>query len=141
MLSIIFGVTLMGLANYTSAFAQDTAASPPADSAGLTIYLGQYCGVCHVLEAASSRGVFGPTHNGIGTIAASRIEDRQYDGTAETAEAYIRESILKPQIYLVPGYGGGRYAMPAYTNLDEEEIDALVSFLMNQLEIDETETE
>ncbi len=99
---------------------------------GLEVYRAQYCGVCHTLDAAETKGPFGPTHNGIGTIAAERIADPGYTGKATTAEEYIRESIVDPAVYIVPGSALGRYRMGAYTMLNEIELDALVQFLLEQ---------
>jgi nitric oxide reductase subunit C len=99
---------------------------------GLEVYRAQYCGVCHTLDAAETKGPFGPTHNGIGTIAAERIADPGYTGKATTAEEYIRESIIDPAIYIVPGSALGRYRMGAYTMLSETELEALVQFLLEQ---------
>jgi mono/diheme cytochrome c family protein len=99
---------------------------------GVEVYRAQYCGVCHTLDAAETRGPFGPTHNRIGTIAAERIADPGYTGNATTAEEYIRESIIDPAVYIVPGSALGRYRMGAYTMLSETELDALVQFLLEQ---------
>lgn len=119
------------------AISRTTAAADTIDrqrliAAGLEVYLKQYCGVCHRLDAAETTGPFGPPQDEVGTIAAQRISDPSYAGQATTAEEYIRESILDPATYLVPGYPGGRYRMPAYTGLSEADLDALVQMLLDQ---------
>lgn len=101
-------------------------------ASGLETYRDRYCGVCHTLDAAGTKGMFGPTHNGIGSTAAARVTDPSYTGNASTAEEYIRESIVDPTAYVVPGFELSRYRMGAYTMLSEAELDALVQFLLEQ---------
>jgi len=110
----------------------NTASDAALVAAGLTVYREQYCGYCHVLDTARSAGTFGPTHNGMCTIAAQRIRDASFSGSASTAEDYILESIVDPLAYVVPGYERTRYRMPAYTNISEEELNALVMLLMQE---------
>lgn len=105
---------------------------PALLAAGLSVYRAQYCGVCHELDAAETRGTFGPDHNDMGAIAAERLQDANYQGLATTAVEYIRESIVDPQIYIVPGYATTPHRMPPYAHLDSESLDALVAFLAAQ---------
>ncbi len=116
----------------TTTAAADTIDRQRLIAAGLEVYLKQYCGVCHRLDVAETTGPFGPPQDEVGTIAAQRIRDPSYAGQATTAEEYIRESIVDPATYLVPGYPGGRYRMPAYTSLSEADLDALVQMLLDQ---------
>jgi hypothetical protein len=53
-------------------------------------------------------------------------------GGATTAREYIRESIVSPDAYLVPGYEVTSHHMPAYGHLEEGEIQALVQLLLVQ---------
>lgn len=99
---------------------------------GIEVYRENYCGTCHTLDAADTHGIFGPPHNGVGTTAAQRIAQPDYTGSATTAEGYIRESLIDPNVYHVPGYGGGRYSMPSFSGLDKADLDALVYMLLNQ---------
>ena len=99
---------------------------------GLQVYTQYYCGICHRLDAAGTKGAFGPSHNAMHVIAGARIQDPNYRGTATTAEEYLRESILEPEAYLVPGYVATPHRMPAYTHLSDPELDALVFLLMQQ---------
>lgn len=101
-------------------------------SQGLEVYKQQYCGVCHQLSAAETGGTFGPTHDGMGTTAEGRIQAPGYAGAAATAGEYIRESIVSPDVYIVPGYEVTSHHMPAYTHLDEAGIQALVQMLLYQ---------
>ena len=99
---------------------------------GMEVYHAQYCGICHELAAAGTTGTFGPSHDGIGSTAALRIQDSRYHGNAKTPEEYIHESLVQPQIYIVEGYVGTSHSMPPYTHLSEEQIQALVAMLMSQ---------
>jgi len=110
----------------------DTAALDSRIALGLATYRKQYCGICHQLDAANTRGVFGPTHNGVGVTAERRIHDPNYTGHAATAAEYIRESIVEPSVYIVPGYEFTRHRMPAYTELGDAELDGLVQLLLHQ---------
>ncbi|MBW7881631.1 MAG: hypothetical protein H3C34_03165 [Caldilineaceae bacterium] len=101
-------------------------------AAGKATYLKQYCGICHALAAASTTGVFGPSHDRMGMVAAQRIEEAGYDGEAQDAAAYIRESIVSPEVYAAPGTANVRHRMPSYAHLAEAELDALVYFLLEQ---------
>ena len=101
-------------------------------SRGLEVYKEQYCGICHQLAAAETGGKFGPTHDGIGTIAEQRVQDPGYAGSATTAGEYIRESILSPKAYVVSDYEVTSHHMPAYAHLAEGDINALVQMLLQQ---------
>jgi mono/diheme cytochrome c family protein len=110
---------------------EDLTVRYPAYAQGIRVYRAQYCGTCHTLGAAAAGGVFGPTHDGLRPTAEARIQDPTYSGSARTAEEYVRESIVRPGIYRVSGYEVTRFLMPAYTNLSEADVDALVHLLLN----------
>lgn len=101
-------------------------------AAGKQVYLDRYCGSCHRLAAAGTTGIFGPAHDHIGTVAAQRIANPRYRGTAKTAAEYIRESIVTPAAFLAPTAGFAHQQMPPFTDLAPEELDALVYFLLQQ---------
>jgi nitric oxide reductase subunit C len=89
------------------------------------------CFSCHSIQEGVV--LVGPSLAGIGTRAAARIADPTYKGTAKTPEDYIRESILHPNAFLVPGptfSAGGQSVMPPYGDiLKTEDIDHLVAYL------------
>jgi len=99
---------------------------------GMEVYHAQYCGICHELAAAETTGTFGPSHDGIGTTAALRLQDPRYHGNATTPEEYIRESLVQPQVYIVEGFVGTSHNMPPYTHLSEDQIQELIAMLMSQ---------
>jgi len=96
---------------------------------GLEVYHASYCGSCHTLTVANTQGQFGPSHDHLREIVRKRLEDGSYKGKATTVAAYLRESILEPDAYLAPEYAGSRYRMPAFTDLSNEELDALTALL------------
>ncbi|MCA9882663.1 MAG: hypothetical protein KC708_06830 [Anaerolineae bacterium] len=115
-------------------------AAPTTDSAydqaryerGVEVYLMNACGTCHELAAAGSRGMFAPMHSHIATVAEQRLNDSQYRGQATTVEAYIRESILQPDVFIVAEYEGSPHQMHSFADLPPEDIDALVYMLLQQ---------
>lgn len=109
-----------------------TVADPARLAAGLAAYRAQYCGVCHTLSTAETRGTFGPPHDGLGATAAARLVDPTYHGKATTAAEYIYESIVDAQAFSVPGYATTSHRMPSYAHLDAATLDAMVAFLLAQ---------
>ena len=99
---------------------------------GLSVYKEQYCGVCHQLDSAGTRGIFGPPHNDMGELAAARLEDSAYDGAAADVYAYLYESIIEPEIYHVEGFALSPHRMPSYQHIPEEDLEALIVFLADQ---------
>ncbi len=100
--------------------------------AGVEVYHAQYCGICHTLSAASTTGTFGPVHDGVANTAAERVKEPRYSGSANSPAEYVYESIVDPKAYIVEGYVGSSHSMPPYTHLSEDEVQALVAFLMTQ---------
>ncbi len=108
-------------------------ANAAADSAkilGRNLYLKQYCGLCHTFGRADTRGIIGPTHDGLAETSAARLADPSYNGKATTVEDYVRESITHPEVYMVPGFETAVHRMPPYRHLPDAEIDAIVRFLL-----------
>ena len=99
---------------------------------GIAVYHEQRCGVCHTLQIANTAGFFGPPHDRAALTASQRIMTTTYSGQADNAEAYLRESLLEPQAYIVPGFGVTQHRMPDYDFLPQADLDALVYLLLNQ---------
>lgn len=77
------------------------------------------CAACHSLEP--DRVLVGPSLAGVATRAAQRVPGL-------SAEAYLRQSILEPDAFVVPGFPKG--AMPAYRNISEQDLQDLIAFLL-----------
>ena len=79
------------------------------------------CQICHSLEPG--RRLVGPSLAEIAVTAESRV-------AGQSAEEYLRESILDPDAYIVEGYRSGQM-LPIYEEqLSEDEIDALIRFML-----------
>lgn len=90
------------------------------------------CASCHSLAPGTT--LVGPSLAGVATRAGERVGSSAYTGDARSPEAYLRESILQPSRYLVPGdryAAGGRSFMPeGYgQTLKPAQIDDLVAYL------------
>ncbi len=91
------------------------------------------CFTCH--STAPGVTLAGPSVAGLGQRAADALERPDYAGDADTAEDYIRESILEPSVHIAEGAptfsANGQSVMP--NNYDEtltpEEIESLVAYL------------
>jgi mono/diheme cytochrome c family protein len=105
---------------------------PALMAAGLAVYRAQYCGVCHRLTAAATMGTFGPPHDGLAAAAAARIVAEGYSGAATTPAEYIYESIVSPEVYVVPDYLMTSHRMPSYGHVPAGDLTALVAFLAAQ---------
>ena len=105
-------------------------AVPESIAAGIRVYRANYCGTCHRNTLAGTAGIFGPSHDSLRTHAARWIRDPAYTGQAKTPEAYVRESIRDPGVWRVPGFERTRFLMPAYTQLTDSDVDALVRMLL-----------
>lgn len=79
------------------------------------------CSACHTLDGEK---LVGPSLRGIGFDAAERVP-------GQSAEEYLRESIIQPSAYQVEGYSATMNATYGDT-LSEQDIDDLVAFLLTQ---------
>ena len=69
---------------------------------GQALFASQGCAACHSLKPDEK--IVGPSLSGIGKTALTRIKAPDYRGKASSPETYIKESILIPSAYLVPGF-------------------------------------
>lgn len=115
-----------------------TATAPASDdpiSLGQAVFHGPVpgCFACH--STAPGMQLVGPSVAGIGARAEEVVTSPDYTGSATDAAGYIRESILNPNAYIVPGAtfsAGGVSFMPQNTEelLTPEEIDQVVAYLL-----------
>ncbi|HLV78420.1 MAG TPA: cytochrome c [Marinobacter sp.] len=89
------------------------------------------CNACHSTQPGADMA--GPSLAGVLTRAEATVNSAEYQGSATTAEEYLRESILEPNAHLVPGAmysAGGTSFMPVYEDsLSAEQVDQLVDYL------------
>ena len=97
-------------------------------SAGEALYNQNGCLACHALEDGPNAPTAGPVIEGLMARAAETITAEDYTGSATTAEEYVREAIIQPEVYIVPDYLA---IMPATyeASLTEDELDTLVEYL------------
>jgi nitric oxide reductase subunit C len=91
------------------------------------------CFACH--STAPGVNLVGPSLAGLASTAAGRVSAGDYHGKATDPAAYIRESILTPSVYLVPGAtfsSNGQSMMPPNfaETLQPVQVDALVAYLL-----------
>jgi nitric oxide reductase subunit C len=92
------------------------------------------CNACH--SVAAGVNLVGPSLAGIVGRAEKIIASPDYHGTAKDAAGYVRESIVDPNAYLVPGptySANGQSFMPVNYGHDlrPEQVDQLVKYLMS----------
>ncbi len=108
--------------------------SDPANGAKLFAQLP--CNSCHDVTKPFPGGVICPNLGNISTEAARIVQSPDYHGKAADAASYIRESILDPNAYIVPGdvyhSADGQSVMPKDfgTTLTPSQIDDLVAYLL-----------
>jgi mono/diheme cytochrome c family protein len=88
---------------------------------GEQIFTAAGCAGCHTFAPAGSNGTIGPNLNDLKAAAAKFARGKP-------AADYVRESILKPGAFIVPGYPN---AMPSFDGrLTDQQIKALTDYLL-----------
>jgi cytochrome c2 len=93
------------------------------------------CVACHV--GASGANLVGPSwvvvssRDGLGIAdhAASRYTEAGYTGAATSADGYLYESIVNPNVYVVEGYAAGIMPGTYGTDLSPQELADLIAYL------------
>ena len=88
-------------------------------AAGKAVFVNNGCGACHTLQAAGATGKVGPDLDKLPTYAQQ---------AGQPLEAFIRESIVKPNAYVEKGFPPN-VMPPNFAALPKDQLDALVSFL------------
>jgi len=88
---------------------------------GEQIFTAAGCAGCHTFAPAGSNGTIGPNLNDLKAAAAKFAKGKP-------PEEYVRESMLKPDAFIVPGFPN---AMPSYEGrLTDQQIKALADYLL-----------
>jgi len=96
------------------------------------------CVSCHDVTKPWPGGDICPNLGNIATEAVRIVHSREYHGKAKTAAEYIRESIVNPNAYIVPGASyrtaDGQSVMPKDfgATLTGAQIDDLVAYLLTR---------
>lgn len=103
------------------------------DAPAAELLVNNGCGGCHAIQGVEGMaGVVGPELSKIGTNATQRLEDPAYTGSATTVEAYIRESIVQSDLFVVPDYPAGVMPLTFADTLSPEDLDTMVNFLTSR---------
>jgi cytochrome c2 len=85
------------------------------------------CITCHSLEKGKT--LVGPSLAGIATEAEADVKKSDYKGTAKTAEEFLKESVVSPDVMVTQGFQPG--IMPkTYTKLSAQELNDLVAYML-----------
>jgi nitric oxide reductase subunit C len=128
----------MGLAAATVALRTSTAVTRGNATKGSQLFSRLPCASCHDTTKPWPGGDLCPNLGNIATEAARIVRLREYRGAARDAAGYIRESIVDPNAYIVPGpayrTGDGQSVMPKdfAQTLSPSDIDDLVAFLLTR---------
>jgi mono/diheme cytochrome c family protein len=117
-LCLIMSLLFLGACGET-AVATSTPTLSPQAQLGRQVF-SRECGACH--STSPDTIIVGPSLAGIASQAGSRVAEQD-------ATTYLLTSIMRPDAYLVEGYGN---LMPATLGktLTGEEIDGVVAYLL-----------
>jgi cytochrome c oxidase subunit II len=88
-------------------------------ASGESLFVSNGCDGCHTFNPANSNGTTGPDLDKLPALARR---------AGKPLQEFIRESSVQPDAYVEPGFPKG--VMPkTYSELPQEQLDALVSFL------------
>jgi nitric oxide reductase subunit C len=137
------GVALIAIALVVATLYAVRRATPPAaprgDAArGAKLYETLPCLSCHDISRPWPGGDICPNLGNIATEAARIVRSPDYHGRAKDAAGYIRESIVDPNAYIVPGpsyrQADGESVMPKTfgQTLSPSDLDDLIAFLLTR---------
>ena len=118
--------------------ASDRATTAGDARRGEQLYATLPCASCHDIEHPAPGGAVCPNLGNIAIEAARIVRSPDYHGRAKDAAGYVRESIVDPNAYLVPGpsyrQADGTSVMPKDfgKTLTPAQLDDLVAFLLTR---------
>ena len=105
-----------------------TSSAPPAGApdaatlaAGKKVFLANGCGSCHTLKDAGSGGNIGPNLDKLAADAKT---------AGKTLDAYVHESIVDPNAYIVPGFPKDVMTKGFGQTLTPAQLSALIAYLI-----------
>ncbi|HLY94370.1 MAG TPA: cytochrome c [Gaiellaceae bacterium] len=120
--TVTAGATTTAATPTTTAAAAPTttaAASPTAE--GKTVFAANGCGSCHTFQPAGTTGKIGPDLDKAPAADAKKAN--------MPLAAFVRESIVKPDAFIAPGYQKGLMPTTFGSSLTKAQLDALVAFI------------
>ena len=100
---------------------QERGVTAAAPASGLSVFEANGCSSCHTLSAAHATGTVGPD---LDKLVAYAKQAKQ------PLAAFIRQSIVSPNAYVQPGYPKNVMPQNFGQTLSAQELDALVTFLV-----------
>ncbi|MFN2467348.1 MAG: cytochrome c oxidase subunit II [Gaiellaceae bacterium] len=91
------------------------------EAAGKAVYVNNGCGACHTFTPAGTKAAVGPDLDKL---------PAQAQGAGKPLEEFVRESIVEPKAYVEPGFPGDLMPGIYGDQLEGEQLDALVDFLV-----------
>jgi copper-containing nitrite reductase len=125
------GVLLVGMGEQSSASSAPSSGDPQVIAA----FQKGACGSCHAIPGIpNSAGVIAPDLSNVHLAALKYFDGGSYTGKATTAEEYIHESIMDPNLFVAPKCPTGACppnVMPATLKdtLTSDEINSIVKYL------------
>jgi nitrite reductase (NO-forming)/hydroxylamine reductase len=110
-------------------------AAPPSPQAVAAAFQKGGCGACHIIPGIPTAiGTIGPDLSRTGEAAATILADKSYTGKAKTVAAFVRESIVEPDVFLSTQCPGGvcqkGLMTPALAkSLSDQELNGIVQYL------------
>ena len=105
------------------AAAKSGGASPTSAAAGKQVFAANGCSSCHTPAAAGASGTVGPDLDKVVSDAAKYAKGKP-------PAVYIRQSIVTPNAFVVPGFPKGTMPQTFGQQLSPQQITALVNFLI-----------
>jgi nitric oxide reductase subunit C len=134
---LLAAIALVGVYAVRRWPARTTAARGDA-AHGAKLYETLPCLSCHDISRPWPGGDICPNLGNIATEAERIVRSPEYHGHAKDAAGYIRESIIDPNAYIVPGpsyrQADGESVMPKTfgRTLSPSDLDDLVAFLLTR---------
>jgi cytochrome c oxidase subunit II len=96
--------------------------SPNPGTAGAAVFKNNGCAACHTLTAAAATGKIGPD---LDKLQAEAQQAKQ------PLASFVRTSITDPNAYIQPGYPKNVMPQTFGTAIPKQQLDALVTYLIN----------
>ena len=111
-------VRVVEQAEYEKFLADEAAGGPADETSGEAIFTSAGCGGCHAFAPAGTDAQVGPSLDNV-------------DAGGRPLDEFIRESIEDPNAFIAPGYQGDVMPDTFDKSLSDEQLDALVQYLVD----------
>jgi cytochrome c551/c552 len=108
-------------ATTTGTSTSSTGPSRAERAAGKAVFASNGCGACHTFKPAGATGTVGPDLDKLKQYAAQ--------ANRGSLTAFIKESIVKPNAYIQPGFPSGVMPQTFGSSIPPDKLNQLVAFL------------